>query len=104
MAGGAGLQPGCGQGGGVVGRQGWRRSAAGGGGVREGARCRIHVRLRAALGAAALPRLGRLRAALERYLRMGWRPQMIEVKQPPDPWQRTTTEHGFAADEVISAL
>ncbi|HWV01563.1 MAG TPA: AAA family ATPase [Devosia sp.] len=29
---------------------------------------------------------------------------MIEVKQPPDPWQRTTTEHGFAADEVISAL
>ena len=29
---------------------------------------------------------------------------MIEVKQPPDPWQRTTTEHGFPADEVISAL
>lgn len=29
---------------------------------------------------------------------------MIEVKQPPDPWQRTTTEHGLAADEVISAL
>ncbi|MDR3476304.1 MAG: AAA family ATPase [Devosia sp.] len=29
---------------------------------------------------------------------------MINVKQPPDPWQRTTTEHGFAADEVISAL
>ena len=29
---------------------------------------------------------------------------MIEVKQPPDPWQRTSTEHGFAADEVISAL
>lgn len=29
---------------------------------------------------------------------------MITVKQPPDPWQRTTTEHGFAADEVISAL
>ena len=29
---------------------------------------------------------------------------MIEIKQPPDPWQRTTTEHGFAADEVISAL
>lgn len=29
---------------------------------------------------------------------------MIEVKQPSDPWQRTTTEHGFAADEVISAL
>lgn len=29
---------------------------------------------------------------------------MIEVRQPPDPWQRTTTEHGFAADEVISAL
>ena len=29
---------------------------------------------------------------------------MIDVKQPPDPWQRTTTEHGFAADEVISAL
>jgi replication-associated recombination protein RarA len=29
---------------------------------------------------------------------------MIEVSQPPDPWQRTTTEHGFAADEVISAL
>lgn len=29
---------------------------------------------------------------------------MTEVKQPPDPWQRTTTEHGFAADEVISAL
>jgi replication-associated recombination protein RarA len=28
----------------------------------------------------------------------------IEVAQPPDPWQRTTTEHGFAADEVISAL
>jgi replication-associated recombination protein RarA len=35
---------------------------------------------------------------------MGREPQMIEVKQPPDPWQRTTTEHGFAADEVISAL
>jgi replication-associated recombination protein RarA len=29
---------------------------------------------------------------------------MIKVQQPPDPWQRTTTEHGFAADEVISAL
>lgn len=26
------------------------------------------------------------------------------VRQAPDPWQRTTTEHGFAADEVISAL
>ena len=29
---------------------------------------------------------------------------MVEVKQAPDPWQRTTTEHGFFADEVISAL
>jgi replication-associated recombination protein RarA len=29
---------------------------------------------------------------------------MVKVQQPPDPWQRTTTEHGFAADEVISAL
>jgi replication-associated recombination protein RarA len=29
---------------------------------------------------------------------------MIDVKQPPDPWQRTTTEHGLPADEVISAL
>lgn len=29
---------------------------------------------------------------------------MIDVKQPPDPWQRTTTANGFAADEVISAL
>lgn len=29
---------------------------------------------------------------------------MIEVKQPLDPWQRTTTANGFAADEVISAL
>ncbi|SLN55083.1 hypothetical protein AQS8620_02416 [Aquimixticola soesokkakensis] len=29
---------------------------------------------------------------------------MINVQQPPDPWQRTTTDHGFAADEVISAL
>lgn len=29
---------------------------------------------------------------------------MTKVKQPPDPWQRTTTEHGFPADEVISAL
>jgi len=29
---------------------------------------------------------------------------MIKVSQPPDPWQRTTTEHGFPADEVISAL
>lgn len=28
----------------------------------------------------------------------------VTVRQPPDPWQRTTTEHGFAADEVISAL
>jgi ATPase related to the helicase subunit of the Holliday junction resolvase len=28
----------------------------------------------------------------------------VTVAQPPDPWQRTTTEHGFAADEVISAL
>lgn len=28
----------------------------------------------------------------------------IEVKQPEDPWQRTTTAGGFAADEVISAL
>ena len=27
-----------------------------------------------------------------------------KVHQPPDPWQRTTTEHGFFADEVISAL
>ena len=29
---------------------------------------------------------------------------MVKVEQPPDPWQRTTTEHGFFADEVISAL
>lgn len=29
---------------------------------------------------------------------------MVKVQQPADPWQRTTTEHGFAADEVISAL
>ncbi|WP_137151841.1 AAA family ATPase [Devosia sp. FKR38] len=29
---------------------------------------------------------------------------MTKVQQPPDPWQRTTTEHGLAADEVISAL
>lgn len=29
---------------------------------------------------------------------------MIKVQQPADPWARTTTEHGFAADEVISAL
>ena len=29
---------------------------------------------------------------------------MTKVSQPPDPWQRTTTENGFAADEVISAL
>lgn len=29
---------------------------------------------------------------------------MAQVAQPPDPWQRTTTEHGLAADEVISAL
>ena len=28
----------------------------------------------------------------------------IKVKQAPDPWQRTTTENGFPADEVISAL
>jgi replication-associated recombination protein RarA len=26
------------------------------------------------------------------------------VHLPPDPWQRTTTARGFAADEVISAL
>lgn len=29
---------------------------------------------------------------------------MVKVQQPPDPWQRTTTAHGFAADEVISAF
>ena len=29
---------------------------------------------------------------------------MVKVKQPADPWARTTTEHGLAADEVISAL
>lgn len=29
---------------------------------------------------------------------------MTKIRQAPDPWQRTTTEHGFAADEVISAL
>lgn len=29
---------------------------------------------------------------------------MIDIKQPNDPWQRTTTEHGLPADEVISAL
>jgi replication-associated recombination protein RarA len=29
---------------------------------------------------------------------------MTRVSQPPDPWARTTTENGFAADEVISAL
>ncbi len=28
----------------------------------------------------------------------------ISVQQPADPWQRTTTAQGFAADEVISAL
>lgn len=26
------------------------------------------------------------------------------VDLPPDPWQRTTTANGFAADEIISAL
>jgi replication-associated recombination protein RarA len=35
---------------------------------------------------------------------MGGGVQMITVKQPLDPWQRTSTEHGFPADEVISAL
>lgn len=29
---------------------------------------------------------------------------MIGVRQPPDHWQRTTTEHVLPADEVISAL
>ncbi|UXN73889.1 AAA family ATPase [Devosia sp. A8/3-2] len=29
---------------------------------------------------------------------------MVKVQQPPDPRQRTTTEHGLPADEVISAL
>jgi replication-associated recombination protein RarA len=29
---------------------------------------------------------------------------MVKVQQPADPWQRTTTEHGLAADAVISAL
>jgi replication-associated recombination protein RarA len=29
---------------------------------------------------------------------------MAKIQQPADPWQRTTTEHGLAADEVISAL
>ena len=29
---------------------------------------------------------------------------MSKVEIPPDPWQRTTTAHGLAADEVISAL
>lgn len=29
---------------------------------------------------------------------------MTKIKQAPDPWQRITTEHGLAADEVISAL
>lgn len=29
---------------------------------------------------------------------------MTKVKQAPDPWQRTTTQNGFPADEVISAL
>ncbi len=29
---------------------------------------------------------------------------MTKVELPPDPWQRTTTAHGFPADEVISAL
>lgn len=28
----------------------------------------------------------------------------MKVQQPPDPWQRTTTESGYRADEVISAL
>lgn len=29
---------------------------------------------------------------------------MVKVQQPPDPWQRITTENGFAADQVISAV
>jgi len=29
---------------------------------------------------------------------------LTKVSTPPDPWQRTLTEHGFPADEVISAL
>ncbi|PPE79169.1 AAA family ATPase [Kaistia algarum] len=29
---------------------------------------------------------------------------LTKVSTPPDPWQRTVTENGFAADEVISAL
>ena len=29
---------------------------------------------------------------------------MVKVEQPPDPWQRIKTAHGFFADEIISAL
>jgi replication-associated recombination protein RarA len=28
----------------------------------------------------------------------------VKVVQPPDPWQEQKTAHGFAADEIISAL
>jgi replication-associated recombination protein RarA len=35
---------------------------------------------------------------------MGSRIEMTRLELPPDPWQRTTTLHGLAADEVISAL
>jgi replication-associated recombination protein RarA len=28
----------------------------------------------------------------------------MKVQQPPDPWQAQKTAHGFAADEIISAL
>lgn len=29
---------------------------------------------------------------------------ITKVEQPPDPWQQEKTQHGFAADEIISAL
>lgn len=46
-----------------------------------------------------------LRKALGGDRRLGGGPAVsVKVGQPPDPWQRTTTDHGFFADEVISAL
>ena len=65
-----------------AGRQGRRRSADRRRHLRQGPRGRLHLRLRPALGAAALRRMARLHDALERHRRLGGRRMSRTVEQP----------------------
>jgi hypothetical protein len=99
------LQQGHAQAGHDAGGEGRRRPVDRRRAMRQGPKRRLHLGLRSALGTAAFRRLAGLCEIVVADHQMGSRESLsMKVQQPPDPWQRTTTENGFFADEVISAL